>query len=381
MHSEEYGNDVLKIVKDSGCFVMNVDNNSSVQISGSLEGIEKVNLHLTKKKEGNGNTRNSEEGTDYRYVIAIPMSERDYEAVSYFGNKYAWFKTISNNVKYIDGSLCVIESDVVDGQDIENKLDDLIKKVQSMAYDNIPVENKKIDVQKAMQEVGMMKPNVCLLWNQKDMIFEIISESYSELLEAKGLLLQKMTGKVISRKTRTFENTDVKHQHLQSTEEANQDMKPIETSVNSINQSVRCPRLELKTKEGLKIQIYAGSITRLDVDCIVNAANENLMHGGGVAAAISDAAGYQFDQESKKYVEDNGSIPVGTCCVTSAGKLPYKCVIHTVGPRWGDYRDKSQCLQLLQDSVRVTFEEADYQKMRSIAIPAISSGKFFITVY
>lgn len=142
----------------------------------------------------------------------------------------------------------------------------------------------------------------------------------------------------------------------------------------SMNQSMRSHKVELTTKEGLRIKIYTGSITRLDVDCIVNAANKILMHGGGVAATISDAAGYQFDRESKKYVEDNGSIPVGTCCVTSAGKLPYKCVIHTVGPRWGDYRDKSVCLQLLQDSVRVTFEEADYQKMRSIAIPAIGSG-------
>lgn len=103
----------------------------------------------------------------------------------------------------------------------------------------------------------------------------------------------------------------------------------------------------MQTKEGSKIKIYAGSITRLDVDCIVNAANENLF-------------------------------PAGKCCVTSAGNLPYRCVIHTVGPRWGDYRDKSQCLQLLQDSVNVTFEEADNQKMRSIAIPAISHGKFFV---
>lgn len=137
-------------------------------------------------------------------------------------------------------------------------------------------------------------------------------------------------------------------------------------------------KLEMQTKEGLKIKIYAGSITCLDVDCIVNAANENLLHGGGVAAAISEAAGYQFDRESRNYVKQNGPIPAGKCCVTSAGNLPYKCVIHTVGPRWGDFRDKMQCLQLLQDSVKVTFEEADKQKLRSIAIPAISHGRFFV---
>lgn len=52
-----------------------------------------------------------------------------------------------------------------------------------------------------------------------------------------------------------------------------------------------------------------------------------------MAAAIADAAGYGFDQESRDYVQKHGPIAVGTCCVTSAGKLPYKCVIHTVGPR------------------------------------------------
>ena len=130
----------------------------------------------------------------------------------------------------------------------------------------------------------------------------------------------------------------------------------------------------MTTAGGLLIKIYSGSITRLNVDCIVNAANENLMHGGGVAAAISDAAGYQFDQESAQYIADNGPVPVGSCCVTSAGKLPYKHVIHSVGPRWGDYTDKEKCLQDLQKSVMVTFEKADELSMKSIAIPAISSG-------
>ena len=64
------------------------------------------------------------------------------------------------------------------------------------------------------------------------------------------------------------------------------------------------------------------------------------MHGGGVDAAISEAGGYPFDKESEQYIADNGALPIGSCCVTSAGKLPYKHVIHTVGPRWDDYTDK-----------------------------------------
>lgn len=375
MHSEEYGNDVLKIVKNSGCTVMNVDNHSSVQISGSLEGIEKVNLHLAKKKE-DINKRYPEEETDFRYVIAMPMSEKEYKAVSYFGDKCTWFKEILNIVKYVDGSLCINELNVDVGQDIEKKLDGLFKEVQSMTSDciQIPGEFEKDNVKKTIEEIAQMNPSVCLLWSENDI--EIISGSYTELLQAKGLLQQKMSGKANRRTGRTFTKEE-KNQNLLLSESTIQDTNSNEMSV-SMNQSMRSSKVELKTKEGLRIKIYAGSITRLVVDCIVNAANENLWHGGGVAAAISDAAGYQFDQESRDYTQKNGPIPVGRCCVTSAGKLPYKCVIHTVGPKWGDYRDKSQCLKLLQDSVKVTFEEADYQKMRSIAIPAISSGKFYL---
>lgn len=141
-------------------------------------------------------------------------------------------------------------------------------------------------------------------------------------------------------------------------------------------------KLEMKTKEGLIIKIYAGSITRLDVDCIVNAANKNLMHAGGVGSAISEAAGYKFDQECRDYVQKHGIIPVGTCCVTSAGKLPFKCVIHTVGPKWDDCRRKDRYLRVLRESVEVTFIEADKMGMKSLAIPAISSGMFLmLTVY
>ena len=61
--------------------------------------------------------------------------------------------------------------------------------------------------------------------------------------------------------------------------------------------------------------------------------------------------------------------------MTSAGKLPYRCVIHTVGPRWSDYRDSNVCLELLKKSVEVSFKTADMEGMNSVAIPAIISGK------
>ena len=131
---------------------------------------------------------------------------------------------------------------------------------------------------------------------------------------------------------------------------------------------------EMKTAKGLLIKIYVGSIIQVNVDSIVSASNERLMHIRGVAAAISKAAGKQFDQETAQYIAANGPVPVGSCCVTSAGNLPYKCVIHTVGPRWSDYRDSNVCLELLQSAVTNTFLTADNLEMTSVAIPAISAG-------
>lgn len=256
---------------------------------------------------------------------------------------------------------------------IKNKITELLARIKDMAEDYIPMKDKNIDIKKILQEIEQMTPSVFFVWNENNI--KIISDSYTELLKAKGLFQQKMSGKAIRRARRTFTKEE-ENQNLLLPESSIQNTNSNEMSV-SMNQSMRSHKVELKTIEGLRIKVYAGSITRLDVDCIANAANENLMHEDGVAAAISDAAGYQFDRESRDYVQKHGRIPVGTCCVTSAGNLPSKLVIHTVGPRWDDYRDKNRCLQLLFDSVEVTFIEADKIGMSSIAIPAISSGRSF----
>ncbi|KAL5021578.1 hypothetical protein ScPMuIL_000733 [Solemya velum] len=126
----------------------------------------------------------------------------------------------------------------------------------------------------------------------------------------------------------------------------------------------------------LTVYVYCDNILELPVDCIVNAANENLQHGGGVAWVIAKAAGPDFDKESFDYVRDHGNLPVGTSCATGAGCLHYKCVIHTVGPRWDDYVNKKKCLDDLHMACVSSLLEAEKQKMMSIAFPAISAGVF-----
>lgn len=111
------------------------------------------------------------------------------------------------------------------------------------------------------------------------------------------------------------------------------------------------------------------------VDAIVNAANGGLSHGGGVAAAISEAAGREFDRESEAHVEKFGRVPIGGAVVTGAGKLPFKGVIHAVGPRMGDGNEEEK----LATAVAAALLRAHEKGWKSVSFPAISSGIFAVS--
>ena len=110
------------------------------------------------------------------------------------------------------------------------------------------------------------------------------------------------------------------------------------------------------------------------VECIVNAANGGLSHGGGVAAAILEAAGNTFDQECQALVRTHGRIPVGGAVVTTAGLLPYKGIIHAVGPRLGQGNEESKLLETLLNAFLLAHERG----WKSLAFPAISSGIYAV---
>ena len=136
--------------------------------------------------------------------------------------------------------------------------------------------------------------------------------------------------------------------------------------------------LSYRTPKGLVVKVYVGSILHLNVDCIVNAANENLMHGSGVAEVITRAAGYDFQKESDDYIQNNGPLSVTECCTTSAGNLQqYQYVIHSVGPKWYDYPydKKRACADDLQKTIVNCFKEAEIKNVSTVALPAIGSGK------
>ncbi|MGQ0544300.1 MAG: macro domain-containing protein [Betaproteobacteria bacterium] len=110
------------------------------------------------------------------------------------------------------------------------------------------------------------------------------------------------------------------------------------------------------------------------MDAIVNAANGHLAHGGGVAGVISRAAGPELQEQSNDLVRRNGPFPTGSAVVTTAGKLPFKGVIHAVGPRYGEGDEEAKLFQALVSA----FREAEKQGWNSVSFPAVSSGIFAV---
>ena len=122
------------------------------------------------------------------------------------------------------------------------------------------------------------------------------------------------------------------------------------------------------------IQVRQGDLTQEDVDAIVNAANSHLAHGAGLAAAIVHRGGQEIQQESDRWIRENGKVPDGQVAVTRAGKLPSKYVIHAVGPVWyGGGEDEDETLR---QAAWHSLMKAHELSLTSIAMPAISSGIF-----
>lgn len=118
------------------------------------------------------------------------------------------------------------------------------------------------------------------------------------------------------------------------------------------------------------VELVKGDVTRQTVDVIVNAANPDLAHGGGVAAAIALAGGPELRRESAEHPR----VAVGEAAVTTAGALPARWVVHAVGPVWSGGGDGEP--ELLARAYRSALARAIDLGARSIAFPAISTGIF-----
>jgi O-acetyl-ADP-ribose deacetylase len=117
-----------------------------------------------------------------------------------------------------------------------------------------------------------------------------------------------------------------------------------------------------------QLELVEGDITDLEVDAIVNPANDQLQLGSGVAGAIRSKGGPSIQEECNRI----GGTPVGTAVMTGAGHLKAKRVIHAVGPQMGQGDEDKK----LAAAVRAALALADRRGMKSIALPAISTGNF-----
>ena len=116
------------------------------------------------------------------------------------------------------------------------------------------------------------------------------------------------------------------------------------------------------------LELQDGDITEMQTDAIVNAANERLILGGGVAGAIRTKGGQKIQAECRKI----GGTFVGGAVITTAGNLKAKHVIHAVGPRMGEGNEDEKLKNATLNSLKL----ADVNNLKSISFPAISAGIF-----
>jgi O-acetyl-ADP-ribose deacetylase (regulator of RNase III) len=125
----------------------------------------------------------------------------------------------------------------------------------------------------------------------------------------------------------------------------------------------------------VRIELVEGDITAQQVDAIVNAANSSLLGGGGVDGAIHRQGGPEILAECRALRESRYAegLPAGDAVATTAGRLPARWVIHTVGPVWSAHEDRSATLR---SCYRRSLAVAGELGAETAAIPLISSGVF-----
>lgn len=123
----------------------------------------------------------------------------------------------------------------------------------------------------------------------------------------------------------------------------------------------------------MKIEVIKGDITTISADAIVNAANSSLLGGGGVDGAIHRKGGPAILEECVKIRERQGGCKTGEAVITTAGNLPAKFVIHTVGPIWnGKTKDEEKLRSCYQKSLELAVKNG----LKTIAFPNISTGVY-----
>ena len=154
-------------------------------------------------------------------------------------------------------------------------------------------------------------------------------------------------------------------------------MKELLPAQPATKPAVSSPSTTLCLSGGRSVTLKQANIVEEEVDVIVNAANDRLVHGAGVAAAINRASQGIVQELSTALFHANGPVPTGQVTHTEAGgNLKCKYVIHAVGPE--EHKHKGQCKQLLRSTCMNALQQAEKLRAESVAFPPISSGLFGI---
>jgi O-acetyl-ADP-ribose deacetylase (regulator of RNase III) len=129
---------------------------------------------------------------------------------------------------------------------------------------------------------------------------------------------------------------------------------------------------KLKLSSGHTLALFHGDLTEEQVDAIVNAANEHLAHGGGLAGAIVRKGGREIQRESDEWVRANGLAAHDRPALTGSGSLLCKAIIHAVGPVWGSGEEDAKLRTAYTAALRLAHAEG----FTSIAFPSLSTGLF-----
>lgn len=122
--------------------------------------------------------------------------------------------------------------------------------------------------------------------------------------------------------------------------------------------------------------LTAGDLLSAKVEVIVNPANRSLAHTGGLALQILQQAGDQLQRESEQLIREYGEIDTGMAVYTTAGALPFKAIIHAIGPAMGEGDEQRK----LEQAVSRSLQLCEVNEWRSVAFPAISTGNFDVPV-
>ncbi|XP_033764133.1 uncharacterized protein LOC117345222 [Pecten maximus] len=372
----------LSVIKDGHIICKGLD--SVQKVNNALQDkVSSGTVTVDDKKEHFGHSQD-----EFEHVadINFEMSEEIFLALQFFCRD----ETLMNQQSfgYKNGMLQINCTDKREKKNLETCIKSELQHIEKLNKDDVSfTRTEEPKIKGTISGINQDVDGVFCYQLKEDehMTVHIMAHSYSQLQTAKhkiflgiGRIKQSET-----RRNRRFDNTSLQQNKENSTlSERNRfsqsyHKSPTWQTPSNLDYGSVVSK-DFTTTEGLLVRVYSGSILHLDVDCIVNAANGDLQHGGGVARVISSAAGYEFDKESRDYIARYGPLKVGEVCTTTAGDLKYKGVIHAVGPRWYDYGQdqKWECLHDLKTAVKNSLEEADFQRYTSIAIPAISSGIF-----